>query len=100
MCVSCFLPPIKICPSPPLTGTGFENCHRGKIHALVNASSTDGITELLQAWNRGDEKALEKLTPLVYAELHRAAKRCIARGRRGQTLQTTALINELYVKMV
>ncbi len=66
----------------------------------MNASSTDGITELLQAWNRGDEKALEKLTPLVYAELHRAAKRCISRGRTGQTLQATALINELYVKMV
>jgi RNA polymerase sigma factor (TIGR02999 family) len=66
----------------------------------LNAASTDGITELLQAWNRGDDGALEKLTPLVYEELYRAAKRCVARGRRGQTLQTTALINELYVKMI
>lgn len=63
-------------------------------------SSTHEITELLQAWNRGDEKALEKLTPLVYEELYRAAKRCVSRGRRGNTLQTTALINELYLKMV
>ncbi len=59
-----------------------------------------GITELLQAWNRGDGQALEKLTPLVYEELYRAAKRCVSRGRRDQTLQTTALINELYLKMV
>ena len=63
-------------------------------------SSTHEITELLQAWNRGDDQALAKLTPLVYEELYRAAKRCISRGRRGQTLQTTALINELYVKMI
>src|SRR5436190_23497638 len=62
--------------------------------------STDGITELLQAWNRGDDQALEKLTDLVYKELYRSAKRCLSRGRRGDTLQTTALINELYVKMV
>ena len=66
----------------------------------MNASSSDGITELLHAWNRGDNEALEKLTPLVYKELHRAAKRCVARGRRDQTLQATALINELYVKMI
>jgi RNA polymerase sigma factor (TIGR02999 family) len=55
---------------------------------------------LLQAWKRGDNQALEKLTPLVYEELYRAAKHCISRGRQGNTLQTTALINELYVKMV
>jgi RNA polymerase sigma factor (TIGR02999 family) len=58
------------------------------------------ITALLQAWNRGDEQALEKLTPLIYKELHRAARRCLARGRRSQTLQTTALINELYLKVI
>jgi RNA polymerase sigma-70 factor, ECF subfamily len=64
------------------------------------ASSPHEITELLQAWNRGDEQALEKLTPLVYEELYRAAKRCISRGRRNQTLQTTALINELFLRVV
>ena len=51
------------------------------------------ITELLQAWRQGDECALEKLTPQVYRELHRAAKGCMARERDGHTLQTTALIN-------
>ena len=62
--------------------------------------STHEVTELLQAWSQGDDQALEKLTPLVYEELHRAAQRCISRGRRGQTLQTTALINELYLRVI
>ena len=57
------------------------------------------ITELLQAWRQGDERALEKLTPQVYRELHRAAKRCMERERDGHTLQTTALINELYLRL-
>ena len=57
------------------------------------------ITQLLQAWRQGDEGALEKLTPQVYRELHRAAKRCMARERDGHTLQTTALINELYLRL-
>ena len=64
------------------------------------AASSHEITALLQAWNRGDEQALEKLTPLVYNELHRAAKRCIAGGSRNQTLQTTALINELFLRAI
>jgi RNA polymerase sigma-70 factor, ECF subfamily len=58
------------------------------------------ITELLHAWNRGDERALDRLTPLIYDELYRAAKRCIARGRRNQTLETTALIDELYLRVI
>ena len=66
----------------------------------MNTSSTHEITALLQAWNHGDDQALEKLTPLVYKELYRAAKRCIARGAANQTLQTAALINELYLRVV
>jgi len=57
------------------------------------------ITQLLQAWRQGDEQALEKLTPQVYRELHRAAKGCMARERSGHTLQATALINELYLRL-
>ena len=57
------------------------------------------ITQLLQAWRQGDQQALEKLTPQVYRELHLAAKRCMARERDGHTLQTTALINELYLRL-
>ena len=63
-------------------------------------SSTHEITQLLQAWNRGSDEALEKLTPLVYEELYRAAKRCILHRQHNQTLQTTALINELYLRVV
>ena len=57
------------------------------------------ITQLLQAWRQGDERALDKLTPQVYRELHLAAKRCMSRERDGHTLQTTALINELYLRL-
>jgi RNA polymerase sigma-70 factor (ECF subfamily) len=57
------------------------------------------ITELLQAWRHGDEHALERLTPQVYRELHRAAKGCMRRERDGHTLQTTALINELFLRL-
>jgi RNA polymerase sigma factor (TIGR02999 family) len=57
------------------------------------------ITELLQAWREGEEHALEKLTPQVYRQLHLSAKRCVARERESHTLQTTALINELYLRL-
>jgi RNA polymerase sigma-70 factor, ECF subfamily len=57
------------------------------------------ITQLLQAWRRGDEDALDKLTPEVYRELHRVARRCMGRERDGHTLQTTELINELYLRL-
>jgi RNA polymerase sigma factor (TIGR02999 family) len=54
----------------------------------------------LVAWSTGDHKALEKLTPLVYDELHRLAQRYMRRERPQHTLQTTALVNEAYVKLV
>ena len=57
------------------------------------------ITELLQAWRQGDERALERLTPQVYRELHRAAKRCMRAERVGHSMQTTGLINELYLRL-
>ncbi len=63
------------------------------------APSTHEVTELLQAWSAGDEAALEKLTPLVYAELHRAARRYMAGESPDHTLQTTALINEVYLRL-
>lgn len=66
----------------------------------MSEPSTHEITALLQAWNGGDAHALERLTPLVYEELYRAAKRCISHGQQNQTLQTTALINELYLRVV
>jgi RNA polymerase sigma-70 factor, ECF subfamily len=61
--------------------------------------SAHEITELLRSWRRGDEHALEKLTPQVYRELHQAAKRCMKAERDGHILQTTDLINELYIRL-
>jgi RNA polymerase sigma factor (TIGR02999 family) len=58
------------------------------------------LTEILQRWSDGDAEALEKLTPAVYAELHRIAKRYMGRERDGHTLQTTALVNEAYVRLI
>ena len=58
------------------------------------------ITQLLQAWGDGDEHALDKLLPLVQGELHKLAHRYMARERRGHTLQTTALVNEVYLRLV
>ena len=58
------------------------------------------MTELLLAWRDGDETALERLAPLVYDELHQIARRCMAGERVGHSLQTTALVNETYLKLV
>jgi RNA polymerase sigma factor (TIGR02999 family) len=55
---------------------------------------------MLRAWSQGDEGALEKLTPLVYQHLHRVAHSYMRQELRGHTLQTTALINEAYVRLV
>lgn len=64
------------------------------------ASHTHEITGLLLAWSSGDQHALEKLTPLVYQELHRTARRYMAREKPDHTLQATALINEVYLRLV
>ncbi|HYL39539.1 MAG TPA: sigma-70 family RNA polymerase sigma factor [Bryobacteraceae bacterium] len=58
------------------------------------------ITQLLQAWNEGDQSAIEKLVPLVYDELHRLAQRYMADERTDHTLQTTELVNEAYMRLV
>lgn len=62
--------------------------------------SAHEITQLLQAWSAGDDHALERLTPLVYSELHRTAQRYMARERPDHTLQATALIDEVYLRLV
>ena len=62
--------------------------------------STQEITQLLVAWNNGDAAALERLTPLVQAELHRLAKRYMAGERQGHILQTTALVNEAFLRLI
>ena len=58
------------------------------------------ITQLLRAWNGGDDSALAKLMPMVYAELHRMARRYMAHESPDHTLQTSALVNEAYLRLV
>ena len=58
------------------------------------------MTELLVAWSQGDRQALDRLLPLVEEELHRLAHRYMKREREGHTLQTTALVNEAYLRLI
>ena len=64
------------------------------------SSSTAQVTQLLVAWSKGDQSALKTLTPLVHKELHRLAHHYMRLERAGHTLQTTALINEAYLKLI
>ena len=66
----------------------------------MSVRPVDEITRLLKAWSEGNDEALEKLTPLVYQELHRVARRYMAAERPDHTLQTTALIHEVYLRLV
>jgi RNA polymerase sigma factor (TIGR02999 family) len=68
--------------------------------ALDLPDGSGDITQLLRAWTEGDQRALSELTPVVYAELHRLAHRCMRRERPGHSLQTTALVNEAYLRLV
>ena len=63
-------------------------------------TSSIEVTQLLAAWSDGDNSALEKLLPLVKDELHRLAHRYMSRERTDHTLQTTALVNEAYLKLI
>ena len=58
------------------------------------------VTQLLEDWSSGDQAALDKLMPLVEAELHRLAHHYMRRERMGHTLQTTALVDEAYLRLV
>jgi len=66
----------------------------------MRQSSTHEVTQLLIAWSSGDKAALDKLMPLIHQELRRLAHRYMSRERPGHTLQTTALVNEAYVRLV
>ena len=77
-----------------MTSTHLSRCR-------IEAYDTDtGITGLLLKWGEGDEAALEQLMPLVYQELHRIARRCMAGEAAGNSLQATALVHEAYVRLV
>ena len=67
---------------------------------FVAADSSQQITALLKAWSGGDERARDQLFPAVYEELRRMARRYMRRESPGHTLQTTALVNEAYLRLV
>jgi RNA polymerase sigma factor (TIGR02999 family) len=67
---------------------------------MRNGPDTKDISRLLLAWSSGDQSALNSLTPIVYEELRRLARHYMNRERRGHTLQTTALVNEAYMRLV
>ena len=76
-----------------------ENCHQDDKFVNVPVRRTE-ITGLLKAWGDGDRAALELLTAKVYDELRRIARRYMRNERAGNTLQTTALVNEVYLRLV
>ena len=72
---------------------------------MQRATQTGGpaggdVSQLLRAWSDGDQGALERLTPIVYKELHRLARHYMKGERPGHVLQTTALVNEAYMRLV
>jgi RNA polymerase sigma factor (TIGR02999 family) len=62
--------------------------------------TTQEITGLLKRWSDGEEQALEELTPIIYAELYKIARRYMRSERDGHILQTTALVNEAYLRLI
>jgi RNA polymerase sigma-70 factor (ECF subfamily) len=68
--------------------------------ARPGEAAAGDISQLLRAWSDGDRSALERLTPIVYDELHRLARRYMKRERPGHSLQATALVNEAYMRLV
>ena len=82
----------------------FQN--RGRIMAAMQGAAQPGdaaaseVSMLLRDWSDGDQGALEKLTPIVYKELHRLARRHMRGEQPGHSLQTTALVNEAYIRLV
>jgi len=70
------------------------------VAGIMDAGGSQDITGLLRAWSEGDQAALAKLTPLIDAELRRIAGRCLERGRPDSGLETTALINEAYARLI
>ncbi|MBV9302872.1 MAG: sigma-70 family RNA polymerase sigma factor [Acidobacteriaceae bacterium] len=65
-----------------------------------NSTASAEVTQLLRAWSEGDKSALDRLTPIVYQELRRLARHYLRGERAGHSLQTTALVNEAYMRLV
>ena len=67
---------------------------------MANDVTTDDVTAILCAWRDGDARALDRLTPIVYGELRRLARRYMRREQLGHSLQATALVSEAYVRLL
>jgi RNA polymerase sigma-70 factor, ECF subfamily len=67
---------------------------------MERETSSAKVSQLLQAWSDGDKTALDRLTPIVYKELRTLARRYLRGERAGHSLQTTALVNEAYIRLV
>jgi len=80
--------------------TDGDHCGRLAPAKLMNVPSQAEITRLLQAWEKGDRTAEEKLWPVVYSELKRVAQFQMRQERQSHTLQSDALVNELYMRLV
>ena len=65
----------------------------------MSIPTQEPVTDLLRAWRNGDEEALDRLTPLIYDELHKIAEQALRRERRNHTLQTTAVLNEAFLRL-
>ena len=88
-----------------IPGTGGKKGHQcgvfyGKFGTVMTAKGSRDISELIAAWGSGDERALGSLMPLVYPELRRIARQHMARCQAGHTLESAALANEAYLKLV
>src|SRR5262249_33087430 len=88
---------------PPVV-IGAKRCQQGSCEVdiisatgmLRKTQSSSDVSVLLRAWSDGDQKALERLTPIVYDELRKLARRYMRAERHGHSLQATALVNEAY----
>ena len=67
---------------------------------MESEAPSDDVSAILRAWSDGDQQALDRLTPIVYDELRRLARRYMRRERPGHSLQTSALVNEAYMRLV
>ncbi|MGH9767950.1 MAG: sigma-70 family RNA polymerase sigma factor [Blastocatellia bacterium] len=66
----------------------------------MDSDPPESVTDLLRKWNEGDDQAFARLIPLVYGELQRMARQCLRGERSGHTMQTAALVNEAYLRLI
>jgi RNA polymerase sigma factor (TIGR02999 family) len=83
-----------------LESQAFQRHKQVAIMAAANPSDPAAVTKLLLAWRAGDAAALEQLIPLVHAELRRIARSFMRKERAGHTLETSALVNEAYLRLI